>query len=147
VGMDEFAEEVVHTCVADEMRGGEGPVVVRWVRTGGPVGWRRRRCVAGGGGGRTLAKCAGASIRSQVSAASAGPWAVRFLPKRFAQKLREKFAVWFQLQLLAARSRPEAEPNRGIGSHCTRITSYCNNLGYIEAYLANNYQIIYIRSL
>jgi hypothetical protein len=46
-------------------------------------------------GGGTLAKCAGASIRSQVSAASAGPWAVRFLPQRFAQKLRQNFVVWF----------------------------------------------------
>jgi hypothetical protein len=47
VGMDEFAEEVVRTCEADEMRGGEGPATVRWVQTGGPVSWRRRRCVAG----------------------------------------------------------------------------------------------------
>jgi hypothetical protein len=72
-------------------------------------------------GGRTLAKCAGASIRSQVSAASAGPWAVRFLPKRFVQKPRENFAVWFQLQLLAARSRPEVEPNRATRRGCTRL--------------------------
>jgi hypothetical protein len=48
---------------------------------------------------------------SQLSAASRGPWAGGFLPKRFAQKPREKLGVWFQLQLLAARSRPEAEPN------------------------------------
>jgi hypothetical protein len=34
-----------------------------------------------------------------------------FLPKRFAQKPAENLGVWFQLQLLAARSRPEAEPN------------------------------------
>jgi hypothetical protein len=44
-----------------------------------------------------------------MSAASRGPWAGGFLPKRFAQKSREKLGVWFQLQLLAARSRPEAE--------------------------------------
>jgi hypothetical protein len=37
-----------------------------------------------------------------------------FLPKRFAQKPRENLGVWFQLQLLAARSRPEAEPNSHI---------------------------------
>jgi hypothetical protein len=35
--MDEFAEEVVRTCEGNEMRGGEGPATVRWVRTGGPV--------------------------------------------------------------------------------------------------------------
>jgi hypothetical protein len=46
-----------------------------------------------------------------MSAASRGPWAGGFLPKRFAQKPREKLGVWFQLQLLAARSRPETEPN------------------------------------
>jgi hypothetical protein len=49
-----------------------------------------------------------------MSAASRGPLAGGFLPKRFAQKPREKLGVWFQLQLLAARSRPEAEPNSHI---------------------------------
>jgi hypothetical protein len=43
VGMDEFVEEVGRTCEDDEMRGGEGPTAVRWVRTG--VRW------VGGGGG------------------------------------------------------------------------------------------------
>jgi hypothetical protein len=46
-----------------------------------------------------------------MSAASRGPLPGGFLPKRFAQKPRENLGVWFQLQLLAARSRPEAEPN------------------------------------
>jgi hypothetical protein len=38
---------VVRTCEDDEMRRGEGPAAVRWARTGSPVAWRRRRCVAG----------------------------------------------------------------------------------------------------
>jgi hypothetical protein len=38
---------VVRTCEDYEMRRGEGPAAVRWARTGGPVAWRRRRCVAG----------------------------------------------------------------------------------------------------
>jgi hypothetical protein len=88
---------------------------------GGVLGADRRSVGFGGGGGalrggRTLVKWAGASNRSELSAASAGPWAVGFLPKRFAQKSRENFAVWFQLQLLVARSRPEVEPNRGHDS-------------------------------
>jgi hypothetical protein len=33
--------------------------------------------------------------------------------KRVAEKRRENLPVWLQLLLLAARSRPEAEPNRG----------------------------------
>jgi hypothetical protein len=33
--------------------------------------------------------------------------------KRVAEKWRENLPVWLQLLLLAARSRPEAEPNRG----------------------------------
>jgi hypothetical protein len=46
-GDGRVAKEVVRTCEDDEMRRGEGPAAVRWVRTGGPVAWRRRRCVAG----------------------------------------------------------------------------------------------------
>jgi hypothetical protein len=33
--------------------------------------------------------------------------------KRVAEKRRENLPVWLQLLLLAAGSRPEAEPNRG----------------------------------
>jgi hypothetical protein len=55
------------------------------------------------------------SIRSQVKAASSGACAGGFLPKRVGQNPRQKLSVWFQLLLLAARSRAEAEPNRGYG--------------------------------
>jgi hypothetical protein len=48
-----------------------------------------------------------------VKAASCGPCAGGFLPKRVAQKPRQNLRVWFQLLLLPVRSRPEAEPNRG----------------------------------
>jgi hypothetical protein len=84
------------------------PAAMRSVQTGGaPFDSRRRRRVAG----NPSRKCAWASNGSQLSAASRGPWAGGFLPKRFAQKSREKLGVWFELQLLAARSHPEAEPN------------------------------------
>jgi hypothetical protein len=46
-------------------------------------------------------------------AASSGPLPGRFYSKRTTQKPREKLRVWLQLRLLAARSHPEAEPNRG----------------------------------
>jgi hypothetical protein len=46
-----------------------------------------------------------------VRAASCGLWALGFYPKRYDEKPPQKLAVWIQLQLLAARSRPEAETN------------------------------------
>jgi hypothetical protein len=83
------------------------PAAMRSVRTcGGPFACRRRRSVAG-----NPSRFAWASHGSQMSAASRGPLPGGFLPKRFAQKPAENLGVWFQLQLLAARSRPEAEPN------------------------------------
>jgi hypothetical protein len=88
------------------------PAAMRSVRTcGGPFACRRRRSVAG-----NPSRFAWASHGSQMSAASRGPLPGGFLPKRFAQKPAENLGVWFQLQLLAARSRPEAEPNSHIVS-------------------------------
>jgi hypothetical protein len=55
-----------------------------------------------------------------VRAASCGLWALDFYPKRYDEKPPEKLAVWIQLQLLAARSRPEAETN----SHFIRYMKY-----------------------
>jgi hypothetical protein len=49
-------------------------------------------------------------------AASSEPLSGRFYSKRGAEKPREKLTIWLQLRLLAARSRPEAEPNRGLNS-------------------------------
>jgi hypothetical protein len=46
-----------------------------------------------------------------VRAASCRLCAVGFYPKRYDEKPPQKLAVWIQLQLLAARSRPEAETN------------------------------------
>jgi|UPI00022197A2 hypothetical protein len=66
----------------------------------------------GGGASRGLQPCA-ASNRSQLTGASGVKWAEGFLRKRVAEKRREKLPVWLQLLLLSARSRPEAEPNRG----------------------------------
>jgi hypothetical protein len=37
---------VARTCEDGELRGGDGPASVRWVRSGGAFGWRRRRRVA-----------------------------------------------------------------------------------------------------
>jgi hypothetical protein len=77
------------------------PATMRSVRTGGaPFGSRRRRRVAG----NPSRKCVWASDGSQLSAASRGPWAGGFLPKRFAQKSREKLAFGLSFSFW----RPEA---------------------------------------
>jgi hypothetical protein len=55
-----------------------------------------------------------ASNRSQLTPASGVKWPHGFLRKRVVEKRREKRRVWLQLLLLAARSRPEAEPNSRI---------------------------------
>lgn len=66
-----------------------------------------------------LARSGQTSIRSQVKAASSGACAGGFLPKRVGQNPRQKLSVWFQLLLLAVRSRAEAEPNTGYTSPIT----------------------------
>jgi hypothetical protein len=81
---------VVRTCEDDDAarRGSGGGALGADLRSGG-LAAAAVRC-----GGRTLAKCAGASIRSQVSAASRRPWELGFLPKRVAQKPAQNLRVW-----------------------------------------------------
>jgi hypothetical protein len=98
--------------VRTTMRGGDGPPAARWVRGGGRMGSRRRRDgYAAAEERRVPSEVGAASNRSQLTAASGVKWPDGFLRKRVAEKRREKLTVWLQLLLLAARSRPEAEPN------------------------------------
>jgi hypothetical protein len=76
------------------------------------MGLRRRRDgYAAAEERRVPSEVGAASNRSQLTAASGVKWPDGFLRKRVAEKRREKLTVWLQLLLLAARSRPEAEPN------------------------------------
>jgi hypothetical protein len=88
--------------------------------------WSRSptRCGGGGGGGRgrELSRERGGNpiANSPPSRGCVGRAAFRFLyaggfcGKRDRQKLVQKLDVWPRLQLLAARIRPESQPNRGI---------------------------------
>jgi hypothetical protein len=82
---------------------------------GGAMGSRRRRDGLAAAGERRVGynprEVGAASNRSQLTAASGVKWPDGFLRKRVVEKRREKRRVWLQLLLLAARSRPEAEPN------------------------------------
>jgi hypothetical protein len=87
---------------------------------GGAMGSRRRRDGLAAAGERRVGynprEVGAASNRSQVTGASGVKCADGFQRKRVVEKRREKRRVWLQLLLLAARSRPEAEPNsRYIG--------------------------------
>ena len=113
--------------VRTTMWGGDGPPAARWVRGGGRMGSRRRRDgYAAAEERRVPSEVGAASNRSQLTAASGVKWPDGFLRKRVAEKRREKLPVWLQLLLLAARSCPEAEPNRHIewwqnmGMDCAR---------------------------
>jgi hypothetical protein len=82
---------------------------------GGAMGSRRRRDGLAAAGERRVGynprEVGAASNRSQVTGASGVKCADGFQRKRVVEKRREKRRVWLQLLLLAARSRPEAEPN------------------------------------
>jgi hypothetical protein len=70
------------------------------------------------GRGRTLLRITPAYRRRSLRAAFRFLYAGGFCAKRGRQKLPQKLCVWPRLLLLAARSRPEAQPNRGI--NCPR---------------------------
>jgi hypothetical protein len=72
---------------------------------------RRRDGYAAAEERRVPSEVGAASNRSQLTADSGVKWPDGFLRKRVAEKRRQKLPVWLQLLLLAARSRPEAEPN------------------------------------
>jgi hypothetical protein len=82
------------------------------------------RCGGGGGGGRgrELRRGRGGNpiANSPASRGRVGRadfcflYAGGFCGKRGCQKLAQKLGVWPRLQLLAARIRPESQPNRGI---------------------------------
>lgn len=82
---------------------------------GGAMGSRRRRDGLAAAGERRVGynprEVGAASNRSQVTGASGVKCADGFQRKRVVEKRHEKRRVWLQLLLLAARSRPEAEPN------------------------------------